>query len=70
MLFRSVLTVINTKAPLAVAACMQAANTLYDKTKDGYANEIYAFGECFDTKDRKEGSSAFLEKRKADFTGK
>ncbi len=66
----AVLTVINTKAPLAVAACIQAANTVYDKTKDGYANEINAFGECFETEDRKEGSSAFLEKRKANFTGK
>lgn len=66
----AVLTVINTKAPLAVAACIQAANIVYDKTKDGYANEINAFGECFETEDRKEGSSAFLEKRKANFTGK
>ncbi len=66
----AVLTVINTKAPLAVAACIQAANTVYDKTNDGYANEINAFGECFDTEDRKEGSAAFLEKRKANFTGK
>ena len=66
----AVLTVINTKAPLAVAACIQAVNIVYDKTKDGYTNEINAFGECFETEDRKEGSSAFLEKRKANFTGK
>jgi enoyl-CoA hydratase len=65
----TLLAVINTKAPLAIAACIQAVNTVYDETTDGYANEINAFGKCFDTEDRKEGSSAFLEKRKANFTG-
>jgi enoyl-CoA hydratase len=66
----SILSLINTKAPLAVAACIKAANALYDETCDGYATEINAFGECFITDDMKEGTSAFLEKRKANFTGK
>ena len=66
----AVLSVINSKAPLAIAACIQAVNTVYDKTKDGYTTEINAFGKCFETNDRKEGVIAFLEKRKANFTGK
>lgn len=66
----SILLVINTKAPLAIAACIQAANAVFDETSNGYATEINAFGECFVTADMKEGTGAFLEKRKANFIGK
>jgi enoyl-CoA hydratase len=65
----AVLELINSKAPIAVGACIQAANAVYDETINGYAKEIDAFGKCFDTADMKEGTSAFLEKRKANFTG-
>lgn len=66
---RAVLSLINTKAPLAIAGCIQAANAVYDETTDGFAAEINAFGECFATEDMKEGTGAFLEKRKAIFKG-
>ncbi|MCU0322388.1 MAG: enoyl-CoA hydratase-related protein [Chitinophagaceae bacterium] len=66
----SLLQVINSKAPLAVAACIKAANAVWDETQNGYAVEIEEFGNCFDTQDMKEGTTAFLEKRKAVFTGK
>ncbi len=65
-----ILSVINSKAPLAIASCIHAANAVFDETKDGYAVEISAFGNSFATEDMKEGVSAFLEKRKAIFTGK
>lgn len=67
---RQILSVINTKAPLAVASCIKAANAVFDESKDGYALEIDEFGNAFATDDMKEGTTAFLEKRKAVFTGK
>ncbi len=39
-------------------------------SRNGFAREQQAFGECFATEDMKEGSSAFLEKRKAVFLGR
>lgn len=66
----SILSIINTKAPLAVAGCIKTANAVYDETINGYELEIKTFGELFDTADAKEGATAFLEKRKANFTGK
>lgn len=66
----SILAIINSKAPIAVAKCIESANAVFDETKDGYAVEIKAFGDCFDTTDRIEGTIAFLEKRKAVFIGK
>ncbi len=66
---KKILEVINSKAPLAVAGCIKTANAVYDETVNGYDLEIQEFGNCFDTADMKEGVAAFLEKRKANFTG-
>jgi enoyl-CoA hydratase len=67
---KSLLEVINSKAPKAVAGCIKAANAVFDESQNGFENEIKEFGNCFVTEDMKEGTSAFLEKRKANFTGK
>ncbi len=66
----SILELINSKAPIAVGKCIQSANAVFDKTQNGYDVEVNGFGDCFDTADMKEGTTAFLEKRKAVFTGK
>lgn len=55
-------------SPVAIAAAIKAVNSGYKK--EGFQEEVRAFGECFGTDDFKEGTSAFLEKRKAAFPGK
>ncbi len=55
-------------SPLAIAAAIKAVNSGFKK--EGFQQEVDAFGECFGTDDFKEGTSAFLEKRKAEFPGK
>ena len=54
---------------VAIAAAIAAINAGYKDGVDGYAAEIESFGNCFGTADFKEGTTAFLEKRKADFPG-
>ncbi len=66
---RSIIEVIISKAPLAISNCIRTANAVFG-SQDGYNSEIEAFGECFETEDMKEGTTAFLEKRKANFKGR
>lgn len=65
----ALLQTILQKAPLAVAHCIRAANAAFEPEQRGYEVELEAFGACFNTEDMKEGATAFLEKRKANFTG-
>jgi enoyl-CoA hydratase len=67
---RGILKGILTKSPVAVSKVIAAVNAAVDPSKDGFAEEIRLFGECFGTEDMKEGVSAFLEKRKPAFPGK
>jgi len=57
-------------APTALAAAIKSVLAGYTDSVDGYGVEIEQFGLCFGTEDFKEGTTAFLEKRKADFPGK
>jgi len=52
----------------ASAAAIQAVEAGFRPTERGYASEITAFGQCFQTPDFIEGTGAFLEKRKPDFS--
>lgn len=68
---KSILELINTKAPLAVTGCIKCANAAIEEADgNGFDTEIDEFGNCFSTDDMKEGTTAFIEKRKANFNGK
>ncbi|MBX3180986.1 MAG: enoyl-CoA hydratase/isomerase family protein [Polyangiaceae bacterium] len=59
------------KAPLAVSACKRVMERGYDADLTT-ANELEAtaFGALFGSEDQREGTSAFLERRKPRFVGK
>lgn len=56
-------------SPKAIGYAIKAVNAGFMDNENGYETEIEAFGKCFGTSDFKEGTTAFLEKRKANFPG-
>jgi enoyl-CoA hydratase len=65
-----ILNKIMKRSPFAVACAIRAVNAAYIEGQNGFETEIAEFSNCFGSEDFKEGSAAFLEKRKAEFTGK
>ncbi len=62
---------IAANAPLAVQYAMEAVNKGMEMTlAEGLYVEATLFGVCCATEDKKEGTTAFLEKRPAQFKGK
>jgi enoyl-CoA hydratase len=58
-------------APLAIQYCMEAVNQGLNMTlQEGLFLEATLFGICSASEDKKEGTTAFLEKRKPNFQGK
>ena len=53
----------------AIASAIAAINAGFEEGENGFDAEVIQFGICFGTVDFKEGTSAFLEKRRADFPG-
>jgi len=51
----------------AIAEAIQSVNANFKDGVNGFDVEINAFGKCFSTNDFKEGTTAFLEKRKPNF---
>jgi len=51
----------------AIRSAIKAINANYEDGVNGFDVEIEEFGKCFGTEDFKEGTTAFMEKRKANF---
>ncbi len=51
----------------AISQAIKAVNANFEHGLNGFETEIKSFGECFGTEDFKEGTKAFLEKRRAEF---
>jgi enoyl-CoA hydratase len=64
---KEILKTILTKSPVAVSKVIAAVNAFYDKQKNGFDEEANLFGSVFASEDKKEGTAAFLEKRKPVF---
>ena len=60
---------IMSKAPLAIGMVIDCVNAAFLSDENGYQTEANSFARCVKSGDYKEGTSAFLEKRKPVFKG-
>ena len=58
---------ISTNSSTAIKASIKCINSNFKDGENGYLTEINEFSECFQSEDFIEGTSAFIEKRKAKF---
>ena len=63
-----ILEKIKSKAPLAIGMVVDCVNAVFLE-ENGYQTEANSFARCVKSGDYKEGTSAFLEKRKPVFRG-
>lgn len=64
---KEIINTILSKSPIAVSKIIAAVNSFYDKQRNGFDEEVNLFGSVFESDDKKEGTAAFLEKRKPVF---
>ena len=65
---KTIASKIARNSPTAIGFAIEAINAGFDD-KTGFNAEVELFGKAFGTNDFKEGTTAFLEKRKPEFTG-
>lgn len=66
---KKLVTSILENGPLAIAQAIKSVQMAEGEIDEGYRFEADAFGKLCETEDAKEGTTAFLEKRTAQFTG-
>lgn len=66
---KQILATILIKSPVAVGYAIEAVNR-FDHTRAGFDHEVELFKASFASDDCKEGTAAFLEKRKPNFNAK
>jgi enoyl-CoA hydratase len=66
----SIMKKIVANAPVAIANTIKCVNAGYEFENAGYKSEAQSFAACTETEDFKEGTTAFIQKRKPNFTGK
>lgn len=66
---KQLLTIILTKAPVAISEAIASINAFFKDGVDGFDAEIENFANCSSTNDFQEGATAFVEKRRANFKG-
>lgn len=69
-LANSIMKKIISNAPIAIANIIKSVNAGYEFEGAGYKSEAENFAACAETEDFKEGTNAFIQKRKPSFTGK
>ena len=69
LLAQKIASKILRNSSVAISSAIAAINAGYIAGQNGYDAEVSQFGKCFGTADFHEGTTAFLEKRRADFPG-
>ncbi len=68
-LAKSMMTKILSKSPVAISHVIKSVNAGFNGEAIGYETEAESFAACAASEDFKEGTTAFVEKRKANFKG-
>lgn len=64
-----ILKKIMSKAPLSIGMIVDCVNAVFINDENGYQIEANSFARCVKSEDYREGTKAFLEKRKPNFKG-